>query len=46
MKTRALGSKPGENAPMPDPENLEPEEPVHSRLAGPGSDLEGPPEND
>ena len=46
LKATALGSKPGENAPMPSPEELEPEEPVHSRPSGPGIDPEGPPEKD
>jgi hypothetical protein len=46
MKTAALGAKPGENAPLPSPEELEPEEPVNTRPAGPGTDPEGPPEKD
>ncbi len=46
LKTTALGSKPGENAPMPEPEDLEPEEPVNVRPSGPASDPEGPPEDD
>jgi hypothetical protein len=45
MKTRAVGSKPGENAPLPLPEDLEPEEPVNTRPSGPGADPEGPPED-
>jgi hypothetical protein len=45
MKITAMGSKPGQNAPMPSPEELEPEEPVNTRPAGPGIDPEGPPED-
>ena len=45
LKTTVLGRKPGENAPMPEPEDLEPEEPVNTRPAGPGMDPEGPPED-
>jgi hypothetical protein len=45
LKTTVLGRKPGENAPMPSPEDLEPEEPVNTRPAGPGMDAEGPPED-
>ena len=40
-----MGSKPGVNAPMPTPEELEPEEPVNTRPSGPGVDPEGPPED-
>ncbi len=43
MKTTAIESRPGEKAPMPLPEDLEPEEPVTTRPAGAGSDPEGPP---
>jgi glycosidase len=45
MKTRAVATKPGVNAPMPGPGEFEPEEPVNVRPAGPGSDPEGPPED-
>jgi glycosidase len=44
MKTTVPGSRPGENGPMPSPEDLDPEEPVNARPASPGSDPEGPPE--
>jgi hypothetical protein len=45
MKATAIGSQPGRNAPMPGPEDLEPDKPVDSRPAGPGIDPEGPPED-
>jgi glycosidase len=44
MKTTAVSSKPGVNAPVPKPEELQPEEPVNARGAGPGVDPEGPPD--
>ncbi len=45
METTAVGSKPGVNAPMPSPEELEPQEPVNVRPAGPDTDPDGPPED-
>jgi len=46
MKTRAVGSTPGVNAPpMPEPDELEQEEPVNVRPSGPSIDAEGPPED-
>jgi hypothetical protein len=45
LKTTVVGRKPGENAPMPEPEDLEPEEPMNTRPAGPGMDPEGPPDD-
>lgn len=44
LKVAALGSKPGVNTPAPDPEDLEPEEPVKARPVGP-ADPDGPPED-
>jgi hypothetical protein len=40
----ALGSKPGVNAPMADPVELEPEEPLKAKSVGP-ADADGPPED-
>ena len=45
MITTAIGSKPGINAPLPEPEDLEPQEPVNVRPAGPSTDPDGPPED-
>jgi glycosidase len=45
MKTTAIGSRPVRNAALPGPEDLEPDEPVDNRPAGPGIDPEGPPED-
>ncbi len=44
LKATVLGSKPGVDAPVPAPEDLEPEEPVKAKPVAP-SNPEGPPED-
>ncbi len=44
MTATSIGSKPGENMPVPAPEDLEPEEPVKAKPVGPANP-EGPPED-
>jgi hypothetical protein len=44
LTSTALGSKPGVNAPLADPEELEPAEPLKAKAVGP-ADPDGPPED-
>ena len=44
LRPTVRGSRPVENASVPDPEELEPEEPVKAKAVGP-ADPEGPPED-